>query len=152
MFCNAKHHFQAGNKHIHVFDIAAGVHVNAFYLEAGGFYNAFNMPHLVHRYAKLGVDMAGAHFVMAAAHNMRVEADADRIRTAELIAELFQYGDVVDVDDDAFVFPSSISEKSTQFGVKRIRSGVKPALSPSRTSLMLTQSSPAPGFGCILKY
>src|SRR5690606_41892287 len=39
---------------------------------------------------------------------------------------------------------SSISFRSTQLGVKRIRSLVKPARKPSLTSFMETQSKPAP--------
>src|SRR4051812_38382554 len=39
---------------------------------------------------------------------------------------------------------SSISENATQLGVNNILSGVKPAYSPSFTSLMLTQSRFAP--------
>ena len=41
---------------------------------------------------------------MPATHNVRIEANADGIAVSEFIAELFQYRNIVNIDDDAKFF------------------------------------------------
>ncbi len=56
------------------------------------------MPQLVYGNAKFAINMPGGNFVVAACHNVRVEADAYRVAIAIPGAKLLQYRDVVYVD------------------------------------------------------
>src|SRR4051812_38587449 len=47
--------------------------------------------------------MPGRHFIMPATHDVRVEANAYRVRPAELVAKLLKDGNIINIDIDAEV-------------------------------------------------
>ena len=63
--------------------------------------DTFNVSQLVNRNSEFRIDVSGLNVSVSAGGDMWIESDAARCFVAVLMSELFEDGNVVDVDDEA---------------------------------------------------
>ena len=98
MLCGFEQHVGTAQEHVHIEDVAAGVHVQPVHFDARGLHDALHVAKLVDADAELAVYMPGGDFRVAAREDVRVDADAHGHGVAIDMPELVEDADVVNVD------------------------------------------------------
>ena len=78
LFRGIEQNFSGVQKHFNVQNIRTGVHVNPVDVHLSVFYNAQNMWNLVNGNPEFTIDVSHRNILIAAGHNVRIDADANR--------------------------------------------------------------------------